>query len=146
MDAEKQCENIKKITNMYKCTHFRQEVGNKMNQKPAHRVKRLTKQIVVEPTFLADIDDYLSDKGYKKSDLIEFAVDFYLMKDYHSVYDITDYGIPEEEIKSEVLSLRMTEDLKRRISAYAGNHKVSLSHVIYQALVEWLYVQGKIKK
>lgn len=109
-------------------------------KKKANRI--INRNISIQPSMKKDIEKYLMEKDFKRTNMIEFALETYLTEESHP--DYYEKGPNPFENKSESLPFRLTEELYERVYLHAINNDMTFTKVIYNALVEWLYVSGRV--
>lgn len=110
-------------------------------------LKTIPRQLKVQQSLREDVRAYLEEVNFSISDFIEFAVDSYmLVEDRPTRYNPTYLGIYPFELKDESLSFRLSRDKYEEIQDYMKRQGMKFSEVIYQAILEWLYVGKRIKK
>lgn len=112
------------------------------------KIRSIPRQVKVHPTCYKDIRKYLDNVSFKISDLIEFATDNYMLQETHT-YRYDPFWVADVkpfELKEAPLSFRMREDQYNKIKEYSKSTGFRFSDIVYQALLEWLYVGKRITK
>jgi metal-responsive CopG/Arc/MetJ family transcriptional regulator len=87
--------------------------------------------VKVSPSFLMKIDSIAVSKGLNRSELVDYALQEMLEKEVIPSVD-TSHGV------SAMMTLRMEEELLKKITAIAKENGISRSELIRRAIVMYM--------